>query len=247
MVEIITPPKNLGTAGGLALGLKTVLQNAAVTHCWILDDDSVAQPGALSAMLEASKLTEADAVTSLLAYAAGKVGWFPGPLAQPAWDVIRSGVTPDEFWQRCGVAPLHWTWATWASMLVTRGAIAAVGLPEPKLWYQGTDSEYALRLSARFTCVLAPAALCLHLPPPVDAEQHRNKELWSLQNAAYVAVRLTHGRCILRHLPGNHFRYWRGQRFRGRALWECLCAFWRGAILGRPAGLEQFSRFSSSP
>ena len=57
MVEIITPPKNLGTAGGLALGLKTVLQNAAVTHCWILDDDSVAQPGALSAMLEASKLT----------------------------------------------------------------------------------------------------------------------------------------------------------------------------------------------
>jgi GT2 family glycosyltransferase len=237
-IRLIRPPENLGTAGGLAAGLQAGLTDLAITHFWILDDDAVPEAGALTAMLQAGEQTDAAAVTCLLSDATGRVAWFPGPLKQPAWNVIRSGVTPVEFCERCGTAPLRWNWATWASMLIARPAIETVGLPNAKLWYQGTDIEYSLRLSARFTCVLAPAAGCRHLPPAISPDLQSSKELWSLQNMVYVAVRLTHGHRLLRHLPGNLFRYWQRRGYRWRALRESIGAFWRGAVLGHPAGKQ---------
>ncbi len=48
--RVVTPPENLGTAGGVAAGLRAVFEDTAATHAWILDDDAVATPGALSAL-----------------------------------------------------------------------------------------------------------------------------------------------------------------------------------------------------
>jgi hypothetical protein len=225
----------------VAAGLRVFLDDPTATHAWVLDDDAVATPGTLAALLDALTTTGAEASSSMVTDARGIVTWFPGPLPQPAWSVIRSGVTPEAFRGRCGGAPARWTWATWASLVVTRRAVEAVGLPEARLWYQGTDIEYTLRLSARFKCVLAPDSVCAHLPPPTDAGRRRTKDLWSLQNGAYVAARLPHGRRIIRHLPGNHYRYWKSQRHSWRALGESVGAFWRGAILGYPVGLEKYA------
>ncbi len=240
-IRVVTPSENLGTAGGLALGMRTVLGTTAATHCWIMDDDAEAGSGVLRAMLEALDSAGAEVATSLLIDHRGKVAWYPGPLPQPAWNVIRSGVTPQEFRQRCGATPLPWTWATWASMLVTRKAIEAVGLPDVDLWYQGSDIEYTLRLSSHFPCVLAPAAVCAHLPPPGDQSKQRIKSYWALQNGAYIATRLPHGRRSLRHLPGNHFRHWKAQHYQLRALTESFRAFWRGAICGRRVGRAEYA------
>jgi GT2 family glycosyltransferase len=241
-VQVITPLSNLGTAGGIAAGMTAALADRAITHVWVLDDDAVADPGALDEMLYAARNSGAEAVSAMITDAAGQVRWFPGPLSQPAWDVIRSGVTPAEFRARCGVSPLRWSWATWASLLVSRRAIDAVGLPDAQLWYQGTDIEYTLRLSAKFTCVLAPGAVCPHLPPPEDPSRRRTKDLWALQNGAFVAVHRCHGRRLLRHLPGNHFRHWRNHGWTAGALGESLRAFWRGAVRGRPVAIEEYSR-----
>lgn len=237
--------KNLGTGGGVARGIETALQDAATTHCWVMDDDMVAEPGVLSVMLETSETEQAAAVAPLLVNDTGRVAWFPGPLSQPAWSVIRRNVTPDEFRQRCGVKPLRWNWAIWASLLISRRAIETVGLPDERLWYQGSDIEYTLRLSARFRTVLKPAAVCQHLNPVVTPEESRRKILMSLQNAAYTFVRLRHGWRALRHLPGNHYRYWRDQRFAVSALLASITAFWRGAVLGRPVGLNANNQVSS--
>lgn len=238
-VQLITPSTNLGTGGGLAEGLRRVLALPGATHAWIMDDDACAAPGALAAMLAAQIETGAEVASPLVPNEAGIVTWFPGPLAQPAWNVIRAGVTPEEFCRRCGTTPRQWNWATWASLLVSRRAIEAVGLPRTDFWYQATDIEYTLRLSARFHCVLAPAAVCPHLPPPESVEQRRRKDLWSLQNNAFLSFRLRHGWRALRHLPGNHYRYW--ARHRGtKALTESIRALWRGAVLGRPVGADDY-------
>lgn len=237
---VLTPGHNAGTGGGLSLGLRHLLADASATHAWILDDDACAAPGALAAMLAAATETGAEAVSPLVPDARGIVTWFPGPLAQPAWDVIRSGVTPEQFVARCGASPLRWNWATWASLLVTREAVEAVGLPRTDFWYQATDIEYTLRLSQKFPCVLAPTAVCPHLPPPESAERRRLKDLWGLQNNAFLSVRLRHGWRALRHLPGNHYRYWRKHRPAGGALRESLSAFWRGAVRGIPVGEDAF-------
>jgi GT2 family glycosyltransferase len=235
-VEVIEPEANLGTGGGLGRAFSAVLNATEASHLWVLDDDAVAGDGALAAMLGAAEHARADAVSPLVPDVRGIVTWFPGPLAQPAWDVIRSGVTPAQFVARCGTAPLGWNWATWASLLVSRRAVESVGLPRTDFWYQATDIEYTLRLSHRYRCVLAPAAVCPHLPPPETAERRRLKERWSLQNNAYLSVRLPHGRRALRHLPGNHYRHWR----RHGAFAESVAAFWRGAVLGRPVGADAY-------
>lgn len=239
-VRVLTPGSNLGTGAGLGRGFTEVLRQTDATHLWVLDDDAVAAPGALAALLEAQMGTGAAAVSPLVPDARGIVTWFPGPLSQPAWDVIRAGVTGEEFVARCGTAPLRWNWATWASLLVTRAAVESVGLPREDFWYQATDIEYTLRLSARFPCVLAPAAVCPHLPPPAQPGQERRKSFWSLQNHAFMSVRLPHARRALRHLPGNHYRHWRRYCGEGGALRESFSALWRGAVLGLTVGADAF-------
>jgi GT2 family glycosyltransferase len=239
-VRILEPAANLGTAGGLALAFGAT--ESTTTHFWVLDDDAIALPGALDEMLQAWSRTGAAAVAPLMPNAAGRIQWFPGPLPQPAWDWIRRDVTPEEFVQRCGLAPLPFNWAIWASLLIDRRAAQEVGWPDARLWFQATDIEYTLRLSARYPCVLAPAAVCPHLPPEQRDERRFQKELWSLQNNWFIATRLPHGRRILRHQPGNVYRYWKRRHFAPLGLIEAMFACWRGAILGRPVGLEQKAR-----
>ncbi|MCC6414710.1 MAG: glycosyltransferase [Opitutaceae bacterium] len=239
------PGENLGTGGGIARCLEAALRRPDTTHCWIMDDDMVATAGVLPTMLDAMTAARADAVSPLLSDNQGRIAWFPGPLPQPAWDEIRRGLTPIEFQARCGTAALRWNWSIWASMVVTRRAVERIGLPNPLLWYQGADIEYTLRLSARFNTVLAPAAVCQHLSPPISPDACARKVCQSLQNAAYTAVRLRHGRRILRHLPGNHFRYWRARGYSLRALGASLKAFWRGAVLGRPVGVDRANGYQS--
>jgi len=241
--RVISPGTNLGTGGGLAAGLAGAFEDPGVTHAWIMDDDACATPGALSALLAAGAAARASVASPLLSDAGGIVRWFPGPLAQPAWDVIRSEVTPRQFRERCGVTPLRWNWATWVGLLVSRQAYAEAGAPRSDLWFQSTDIEYTLRLSARAACVLVPAAECLHLPPPCSAALARRKELWALQNNAFITFRLRHGLRILRHLPGNHYRYWSHNGRSPGALAESALALWRGAALGRPVGAASYATF----
>lgn len=234
----VEPGQNLGTGGGVARGLEEALRRPGTTHCWIMDDDMVASAGVLSIMLNAMAAVQAGAVSPLLSDHQGRIAWFPGPLPQPAWREIRANLTPTQFLARCGPAPLRWNWSIWASLLVSRPAVESVGLPNSLLWYQGSDIEYTLRLSARFNTVLAPAAVCQHLSPPISSDERTHKAFQSLQNGAYMAVHLRHGRRLWRHLPGNHFRYWRAGRFSLHALGASLNAFWRGAVLGRPVGVD---------
>jgi len=237
-VQVVNPGRNLGCGGGVAFGLREALQDSAVTHAWIFDDDAAATPGALAALLAALDTAQADAVVPLVTDAAGKLGWFPGPLAQPAWSLIRRpGITPADFRAACGDASWRWTWAPWPSLLVTRRAVETVGLPRDDFWFQGEDIEWTLRLSARFRCVLAPAAECRHFPPPGQPQRERLKAAAMLQNGFFTATRLRHGRRLLRHAPGNVWRFLASGGFSPRAFARAGSALWRGAVAGRPAGV----------
>jgi GT2 family glycosyltransferase len=241
-VERLVPGRNLGCGGGVAYGLRAVLTDPEITHVCIFDDDSYATPGALSALLAALGAADADAAVPLLADSWGKLGWFPGPLAQPAWDVIRRlGVTPGQFRAQCGDTPLAWNWAPWTVLLVTRRAIEAIGLPRDDFWFQGEDLEWTLRLTARFRGVLAPASLCLHVPPPARDKAAARQRDWlkqcsMLQNSAYIVTRLPHGRRALRHLPGNVWRFVSRAGFVAGAWRDATTALWMGAVRGLPAG-----------
>jgi len=241
-VERLVPGRNLGCGGGVARGLQTALADPAMSHVCILDDDAYVTPGAVPAMLKAMVTAGADAAVPLVADGAGRIGWFPGPLGQPAWNVIRrAGITPTEFRAQCGDTLLAWNWAPWTVLLVTRRAIEAVGPPRDDFWFQGEDLEWTLRLTARFRGVLAPGALCRHEPPPAPDETSARVRVWlkqcaMLQNNAYTVTRLPHGRRARRHLPGNVWRFVSRARFTPAAWRDAIHALWLGAVQGLPAG-----------
>jgi GT2 family glycosyltransferase len=234
--RVITPPGNLGTAGGIAAGMREFLAIPDAMYAWIMDDDAVATPGALDAMLLAMQTTGADAAAPLIADEENRVWWVPCSLRDKRRRFIRSGPTCEDFVRECGEIPRPWSWSIWASVVISRRAIEAVGFPRLELWSQFSDIEYTLRVTERFVGVLAPRAVCRHLPPTSDHASFDAKLFCALQNGNYVALRLRQGRRALRHLPGQHFRYLRHYRWRPRAWFNVALAFWEGAVLGRPSG-----------
>lgn len=235
-VRVLTPAVNLGTAGGIAWGLKTVFAECGATHAWIMDDDAQATSGALRALLAALDTTDADVAVPLLVDEHERVQWLPGLCVKNARRAGRGGPTVEAFRREVGMEPFVCRWALWASLLVTRRAVEAIGWPDVGLWSQFSDLDYTLRLSARFRAVLAPAAVGRHLPPlSVEGPGFAAKLHSALQNGSVVTVRRRYGWRALRHLPGLYWRYLRHYRWAPRAWVGTGSAFWLGAVLGRPS------------
>src|SRR5262249_31794122 len=108
--DVLHPKCNLGTAGGIGFGMCHALDDTACTHVWVLDDDACATPGTLVAMLNALREADAECAAPLITDASGRVRWFPGPLSQPDWDLIRTGPTPEEFLAQCTNRSCSWRW-----------------------------------------------------------------------------------------------------------------------------------------
>ncbi len=235
-VIVYTPPCNLGTAGGIAAGLRQFLALPDATHAWILDDDAASTPGALSTMLAAMRMIGADAAAPLITDANGLVTWVPCRIRERPREFLRRGLTPAEFRRDCGDQPRTLDWAIWASLVLSRRAIETAGYPRLELWSQFTDIEYMLKVTARFTGILVPQAVCVHAPPESSGPSFDAKLYTAMQNGAYVTLRLPHGRRARRHLPGLILRYLQHYHWRPAAWRDALGALYEGAVLGRPSG-----------
>ena len=233
----IDPGVNLGCGGGVARGLKEAFANPEVSHVWILDDDAMATPGVLTAMLEALAASRAGAAVPLVVDGKGKLGWFPGSLPEPAWTAIRvSGATPASFRAAWDGAELAWSWAPWPSLLVTREAVAEAGYPRDDYWFQGEDLEWTLRLSDRVKGILAPKGVCVHTPPgESNGVREYRKSILMLQNNFFTR-HLAHGGRLRRHEAGNVWRALRASGFSYRVCRDVALAWWRGGVLRRSAG-----------
>lgn len=243
---VLQPGENLGTAGGLALGMQAALADARVQHVLICDDDAVVFPEAPARLVSALNHTEAGAVVPLVVRDNGSLGWFPGLLEPKKWQTIkREPLSAEEYLHSCGPAPVRFSWAPWPIMLIKRAAVEAVGYPRRDLWYHGADIEYSLRLSAAFPCYLVPEACCAHLPPAriaAPSAMHA-RECFGLQNQFYMCSRLAHCRRAIRHLPGNCWRTWSRARGGLSVGLDIMLAAWWGAIRGRPAMAPGFDLF----
>jgi dTDP-4-dehydrorhamnose reductase len=239
--EYLSPGTNLGCGGGLHAGERLAMEKfgGGLTHLWILDDDAVIEPGTLGILLAAMAAGNADTAHPLVIGSDGMLGWFPGLLDPVKFQGVKERQTPDEFIVRCGLDPVPFSWAQGIALLVTRRAIETLGFHRTDFWVRGEDLEFSLRITKDFRGLYVPAARVQHLPPestgPVSPEGEYRKHLAMLQNIAYTALRLPHGRRIARTIPGNWLRFLRSWPL-SRALTDSLAAFWKGAILGRPAG-----------
>jgi rhamnopyranosyl-N-acetylglucosaminyl-diphospho-decaprenol beta-1,3/1,4-galactofuranosyltransferase len=155
-LELLALPTNEGGAGGFHEGMKRAYL-AGAEWLWLMDDDTVPRPDALAELLAAAGRA-AHLRPQLLA---SKALWTDGrlhPLNVPRIERERLG-------RIVGGAELRLlpiTTATFASLLVSRGAVARHGLPAKHFFVWSDDIDYSSRILRDDTGFLVPTSVVEH-------------------------------------------------------------------------------------
>jgi len=242
-LRVIEDATNPGPGAGWANGARHVQAEFGdeVEAVWFLDDDVVIPPDALGTLLSEMGKVKAGAMAPLLSDAEGKLWAFPEPDERALRTKIREAVTPADAFRLLGDAPLRFSWATGACLLVTRAMIEKIGLHRGDFWMLGEDLEYSMRIAGEgigyFTC----RAVVAHLPPQATShERARDADYLKfcalLQNLSYLAFHGPQGNHMAGYLAGNFRRFFRSHGFRFETLRDAVSCLWHGAVRGHPAG-----------
>ena len=206
-VQLTELARNSGGAGGFAAGMALALAGPA-DLIWLMDDDTVPEPGALAALLAARDRMAARARPPALL--ASRVLWTDGrahpmntprtkPFASQA-DRLAAGAV--------GCTPIRS--ASFVSVLVDAGESRRRGLPQADYFLWNDDFEFTTRLLRGNTGLLCPASVVVHKTATfgstnTDPGQQRffyevRNKIWMLKTRAPLAPleRLVYGGSTLR-------------------------------------------------
>ncbi|GAA4130115.1 glycosyltransferase [Actinomadura keratinilytica] len=158
-VDLLELPRNIGGAGGFGAGMARALDGPA-DLLWLLDDDTVPEPGALEALLAArDRATAGDGAPTLVA---SRVVWTDGrdhpmntPRAKP-----RATAAERRIAQAAGCVPIRS--ASFVSVLVEAAAVRERGLPVADYFLWNDDFEFTTRLLRGRRGVLCPDSVVVH-------------------------------------------------------------------------------------
>ena len=147
--------ENLGGAGGFAYGI----QAAAELGCeavWIMDDDTLPEPGALEALLSAN------------AAHGGNYGWLSSRALAP--DGIDQPMNVQRRTMYRDIAPLPKAaaqevpavMASFVSLFLRTETVRRFGLPIAEFFIWSDDWEYTRRISREKPCYVVPASRVVH-------------------------------------------------------------------------------------
>jgi rhamnopyranosyl-N-acetylglucosaminyl-diphospho-decaprenol beta-1,3/1,4-galactofuranosyltransferase len=158
-VEVVSLAVNEGGAGGFHEGFARATAQGW-DWLWIMDDDTIPRPDALERLLAARERLDGDAPPALLASA---VLWRDGrlhPMNAPWPDGQRVDRAIDGAAR--GLLPIRV--ATFASLLVHRGAVDRHGLPLKHFFLWSDDVEYTSRIVlGGELAYLVPDSVATHL------------------------------------------------------------------------------------
>jgi GT2 family glycosyltransferase len=190
-VQLAGLDRNTGGAGGFAYGMALAVAGGA-DLIWLMDDDTVPEPGALAALLRARDASAAPAPALI----ASRVVWTDRnahpmntprvkPLVSQAERAAASAV---------GCQPIRS--ASFVSILVEASACQRSGLPQADYFLWNDDFEFTARLLRDRTGLLCPASVVVHKtaafggadldPGPRFFYEVRNK-IWTLRAARPLA------------------------------------------------------------
>ena len=144
--------ENLGGAGGFNFGMRLAVE-AGYDRLWVMDDDCIPDPSALSALLWADRRLEGN-----YGFLSGIARWRDGTPCQMnvqktgLWRKLTDYTTP--------LVPV--TMATFVSAFIPATRVREVGLPIREFFIWSDDLEYTRRLSRRYPCYAVNGCRVLH-------------------------------------------------------------------------------------
>lgn len=191
--------RNTGGAGGFNAGMRLAYQGGA-DLLWLMDDDVIARPDALQALIQAREELQARGVEPAFV---ASTAWTPEGLVTNVPDVDhRQNAIQYSNW------PLHLDLtlapvrrATFVSIMFSRSVVEAHGLPIAPMFIWGDDSEYTVRVTTEKPGFLVGKSSVLHVraAPGVLSLQNEDNPIrmgfhrYLTRNTAYL-VRTHYGR-----------------------------------------------------
>lgn len=227
---------NTGGAGGFACGMALALDQSA-DLVWLMDDDTVPEPGALRALLDARErhLALHPGSSRPPALLASRVVWTDGrahPMNTPRAKPF-AGRAEREAAAAAGCMPIRS--ASFVSILVDAGVCRERGLPQADYFLWNDDFEFTTRVLRGNAGLLCPASIVVHKTAAFGSTDSdpgqrffyevRNK-IWTLRARAPLTPceRVLYG--------GSTLRRWARTFAKStdrRALGQCLV---KGAVAG---------------
>jgi len=204
-VQLAELTQNSGGAGGFAYGMAQALAGHA-DLIWLMDDDTVPEPGALEALLAARDRHPVPPP----ALVASRVIWTDGrahPMNTPRTKPFVSKAERLSA-EAAGCTPIRS--ASFVSILVDAGECRLRGLPQADYFLWNDDFEFTTRLLRGNVGLLCPASVAVHKTATfggtnVDPGQQRffyevRNKVWMLKTRAPLAPleRLAYGGSTLR-------------------------------------------------
>ena len=236
--------RNTGGAGGFACGMALALADAA-DLVWLMDDDTVPEPGALHALLEARGRYPGGPPAVI----ASRVVWTDGrahPMNTPRPKPFASRAEREAA-AAAGCIPIRS--ASFVSILVDAALCRERGLPQADYFLWNDDFEFTTRLLRGTAGLLCPDSVVVHKtktfgstdvdPGPRFFYEVRNK-IWTLRARSPLAPaeRVLYGGSTLRRWART---FARSRDRRALALWLI-----RGAAAGVRTGPRPTSEVLAS-
>ena len=161
-VDLEQLERNDGAAGGFHEGIRAGMDRGG-QWLWLMDDDTIPAPDALEQLLRPLGNLGGLPVPGLLA---SKVVWTDGTLHPKnlPWARLDEG-SIETFVSAVDRRLLPLRVASWVSILVSRQAVQAHGLPLKHYFIWGEDGEWTARLLKHGTGYMVPASVVHHKTP----------------------------------------------------------------------------------
>ncbi len=236
--EYLSPGKNLGFGGGLALAGQHALQKfPSLTHLLIVDDDAILAPTDLATLISSMQKHSAGSIAPFLVDPEGKLQEVPEPTS---WSLARALRTVGQNLVAArALAPTGYpmAWCIGPCLLADRSTWLRAGPPRSDMIAYGDDVEFSLRLSAASPAWAEPSVTVTHAPPQTPnsnfAQAHRKKFGMLLQNLAFTCVNSPRPRHLPLYLPGNARRFLQTFGFTPANILELIRRYTLG-LLGFP-------------
>ncbi len=151
-IVYVNTGKNLGGAGGFNFGMRLATERG-YSHCWVMDDDCLAQSHALQALIDADYGFEGK-----YGYLSSVVRWTDGSICK--MNIQRHPLMHNIEDFECDLQPC--TLASFVSLFVPTAIIAEVGLPIADFFVWSDDWEFTRRISRKYDCFVVGKSVVTH-------------------------------------------------------------------------------------